>query len=64
MSCYVVFASDRRERGNLDVKLQIAEPVPNEVRNLAPSSLAMLGTATLLAMTFREFIRILLVHEN
>jgi len=49
--CYVVNASDRRERGNFAVKYEIAEPVPNEERNPAPSSLALLGTAALLAMT-------------
>jgi hypothetical protein len=30
---------------------EIAQPVPNEVRNPVPSSLASLGTALLLAMT-------------
>jgi len=44
-------AGDRRERGDLVVRYETAEPVPKVVRNLAPSSLALLGTALLPAQS-------------
>ncbi len=52
-----VIDSKAKQTYNLLILQEIAEPVPNKMRNLAPSSLASLGTTPLLVMTFIGFLQ-------